>query len=214
MKPEVVALEGEIREAGRKTTGQLRKNMRVPSVLYGPTVKENVLFHVSELEIEKLLSVSRTQFIDLKVDGKNWKTLLKRVEFHPVTDRPLHVDFYVLDASRPVTLRIPIRLTGNAKGVVDGGGRLFQPMQILRIKALPENIPAQIEVDISDLDVGGVFHVSDLDLEGVTILDDPSKAIATVIPPKGAVAGSAEEEEGEETESAEGGEAAESESNE
>src|SRR5690554_4411701 len=97
-QPELYKLEGEKRDLGSKSSDALRENLRIPSVLYGPKIKENVHFSVSEVDLEKILSVSQTKLQELTVDGKVHKTLLKNVEFDPVTDRPLHADFYVLDA--------------------------------------------------------------------------------------------------------------------
>jgi len=183
-KPEVVKLEGEKREPGSKVAGKLRDDLRVPSVLYGPEIKENIHFHVNELELEKILSNPQTKLQELRVDGKTYKTLLKRVEYDPITDRPLHADFYVLADNRRVTLRVPVRLKGTPVGVTDGGGRVFQPLRIVRVKVLPAVIPAQFEVDISNLEIGDSVHVSELDMEGITPLDDSSRTIVTVTPPK------------------------------
>lgn len=183
-KPELVKLEGEKRETGSKLSGQLRKELRVPSVLYGPEIKENIHFHVSEVELEKILSNPQTKLQELNVDGKTYNTLLKNVEYDPITDRPIHADFYVLAENHRVTLRVPIRLKGIPIGVTDGGGRVFQPLRIVRVKVLPSVIPAQFEVDISHLEIGDAVHVSELDMEGITPLDDPSRTIVTVTPPK------------------------------
>lgn len=184
MKPDVVKLEGEKRDTGKKTAEHLRYNMRVPSVLYGPKVEENVHFSIDELELEKILSVSQTSLQELSIDGKTYNTLLKRVEYDPVSDRPLHADFYVLDKDHAVTLQVPIRVKGAAIGVVDGGGRVFQPMRIVRIKVLPDKIPAQFEVDITNLEIGDSIHVGELEMEGITPIDDLSRTIVTIAPPK------------------------------
>lgn len=214
--PEMTKIEGEVRDLSRQATKELRENLRVPAVLYGPEVEENIHFSIDELELEKILRTPRTKLQELTVDGKTFKTLLKRTEFDPVTDRPLHADFYVLSDKHKVTLRVPVRITGNAKGVVENGGRLFQPMTYVRVRVFPENIPSEFEVDISPLEIGHSFHVGDLDLDGIIPLDAMGRTIATIRPPKGAdflenlVAGSAqdvEEEavaEGEEVEGAEG----------
>lgn len=183
-KPEAIKLEGEKRDTGRRTAGKLRSDLRVPSVLYGPKIKENIHFHVSELDLEKILSTPQTKLQELTVDGKTYNTLLKRVEYDPITDRPLHADFYVLADEHRVTLRVPVRLKGTPVGVTDGGGRVFQPLRIVRVKVLPAVIPAQFEVDISKLEIGDSVHVSELDMEGITPLDDPSRTIVTVTPPK------------------------------
>lgn len=183
-QPELYKLEGEKRDLGTKTAESLRENLRIPSVLYGPKVEENVHFSISEVELEKILSVSQTKLQELTVDGTTYKTLLKNVEFDPVSDRALHADFYVLDEETPVKLKIPIRLKGIAKGVRDGGGRVFQPLRIVRIKVMPDRIPAMFELDISDLEIGDSLHVSELDMEGIDPLDDPRRTIVTIAPPK------------------------------
>lgn len=183
--PEVVELKGKKRETGRKAADALRDAMRVPCVMYGPTVDENIHFSIDELTLEKtILSVSKRQIIELEIDGSTYKTLLKKAEFHPITDRPIHVDFYALDDDHKVTLSVPIRLAGTAIGVTEGGGRVFQPMHILRIRVLPERIPGDYTVDISELEIGDSLHVRDLELEGITPLDDLSQTIVTIRPPK------------------------------
>lgn len=182
--PEVVEIEGKLRETGRKVADTLRDSMRVPAVLYGPEMDENIHFSIDELELEKILSVSKRQIIELSVDGTTHKTLLKKTEFHPISDRPIHVDFYALDDERKVTLSVPIRLTGTPIGVRDGGGRIFQPMHILRIRVFPDKIPGEYSIDVSELDISDSLHVRDLELEGITPLDDLSQTIVTIRPPK------------------------------
>lgn len=177
-------LEGEKRELGRKSSEALRAELRIPAVLYGPKQKENIHFSISEPDLEKILSVSTTKLQKLTVDGKEYNTLLKNVEFDPVTDRALHADFYALDEKTPVKIKVPIRLTGTAIGVRDGGGRVFQPLRIVSIKVLPDQIPAQFEIDITDLEIGDSLHVSELDMEGIVPLDDLRSTIVTIAPPK------------------------------
>ena len=181
---ELYELEGEVREISRKEKLKLREDLRVPAVLYGPKVKENIHFSILEADLEKILSVSQTKLQRLTVNGKEYKTLLKTVDYDPVTDRCIHADFYVLDPKTPVKLKVPVRLNGIAKGVRDGGGRVFQPLRIVSIKVVPDKIPAQFELDISDLDIGDSLHVSELDMEGIDPLDEPSRTIVTIAPPK------------------------------
>ena len=183
-KPEVITLEGKVRETGRKAADALRDAMRVPCVLYGPKVDENVHFSLDELEFEKILAVSKRQIIEIEIDGETYRTLLKEVEFHPLTDRPVHVDFYVLADDHKVTLSVPIHLDGIPAGVREEGGRIFQPMHILRIRVTPDLIPGVYSVDISDLNIGDSLHVRDLDLEGIIPLDDLSRTLVTIRPPK------------------------------
>lgn len=124
-KPEYVKLEGTPRETSKKANRELRAAKRVPAVLYGPEVQENTHFSIDELALEKILSRAQTKVQELTIDGKVYKTLLKRTEFDPVTDRPIHADFYVLSDKHKVTLRVPIGIRGTARGVVEGGDVCF-----------------------------------------------------------------------------------------
>ena len=198
-KQELVKIEGTPRELSKKANKALRAEKRVPAVLYGPEIKENIHFSVDELELEKILRKAQTKIQELVVDGKVYKTLLKRMEYDPVTDRPIHADFYVLSDKHKVTLRVPVRVKGTARGVVEGGGRMFQPMKFIRIRVLPEFIPAEFDVDVSPLNIGKSFHVGDLDLEGIVPLDSLSRTIVTIRPPKGALVSEVLEDEDEET---------------
>ncbi len=182
--PEVVDLEGKIRETGRKAADALRDSMRVPCVMYGPEVEENVHFSIDELEFEKILSESKRQILNITVDGEEYSTLLKDVEFHPLTDRPVHADFYLMSEDHKVTLSVPIRLEGTPVGVTEGGGRIFQPMHILRIRVKPDLIPGAYTVDVSELEIGDSLHVRDLELEGIIPLDDLGRTLVTIRPPK------------------------------
>jgi len=182
--PEVVDLEGKKRETGRKAADALRDAMRVPCVMYGPEVDENVHFSIDELEFEKILSESKRQILNITIDGEEYETLLKEVEFHPLTDRPVHADFYVMSEDHKVTLSVPIRLEGTPVGVTEGGGRIFQPMHILRIRVKPDLIPGAYTVDVSELEIGDSLHVRDLELEGIIPLDDLGRTLVTIRPPK------------------------------
>ena len=183
-KPNVVNLEAKERETGSKNADKLREQERIPAVVYGPALKENYNISIDEIELEKILSISRTQIIELEFEnGDTHRALLKNVSFHPVSDRALHADFYVLSEDHEVTLKIPIRLTGTAVGVTDGGGRVFQPMHIVRIKTLPSQIQPEYTLDITPLTIGDSLHVSDLELGDVTPLDDLSRTIVTIRPP-------------------------------
>jgi large subunit ribosomal protein L25 len=205
--PELVKIEGTLRETSKKANRELRAAKRVPAVLYGPEIEENVNFSIDELELERILRKSQTKLQELTVDGKVYKTLLKRTEFDPVTDRPIHADFYVLSDNHKVTLRVPFRVTGAARGVVESGGRLFQPMKYLRIRVLPQYIPAEFVVDITPLKIGQSIHVGDLDLEGIVPIDSLTRTIVNIRPPKGKLVSEVlDDDEDEGAEDAEGAE--------
>lgn len=202
-KAEFKTIEALPRELSKKANRELREQKRVPAVLYGPEVKENLHFSVDELDLERILRTQQTKLVELTFDNKVYKTLVKRAEFHPVTDRPLHVDFYVLSDNHKVTLRIPVTITGNSVGVVENGGRSFQPMKVVSIRVLPEFIPSVFIIDISSLKVGESFHVGDLDLDGIIPIDALGRTIITIRPPKGADFLDSLTADGEEDESAE-----------
>lgn len=182
--PEVVELEGQKRETGRSAANALRDAKRVPCVIYGPKIDDNFHLSIDELELEKILADSRRQFIEISVGDETVKTLLKDVEFHPLSDRPVHVDFYAMADDHKVTLSVPIRLEGTPTGVSEGGGRIFQPLHILNIRVKPELIPGAYTIDVSDLEIGDSLHVRDLELEGIIPLDDLSRTLVTIRPPK------------------------------
>lgn len=197
--PEVTKIEGIKRELGRKSASDLRATRRVPAVLYGPNVTDNIHFSVEEIALEKILSVPTTKLQDITIDGQNYRTLLKNVEFDPITDKPLHADFYVLSDSHPVSLKVPIRLIGTPRGVLEGGGRMFQPLKIMRIKVLPDKIPADFSLDVSHLKIGDTLRVSDVEMDGIIPLDGTTRTIVVIKPPKGAlVEDTPELEEGDE----------------
>jgi large subunit ribosomal protein L25 len=175
--------------------------------LYGPNVTDNIHFSIDEIALEKILSVPTTKLQDITIDGQNYRTLLKNVEFDPITDKPLHADFYVLSDSHPVSLRVPIRLIGTPRGVLEGGGRMFQPLKIMRIKVLPAKIPADFSLDVSHLQIGDTMRVSDVEMDGIIPLDATTRTIVVIKPPKGAlVEDTPELEEGDEADTSDASE--------
>lgn len=198
LKPTIINIESPERPLGKKAVNKLREDSLIPAVIYGPKVKKNIHVTVPELELEKILASGTTNIASFKVDKVGtFDALLSSVEYHPVTDKPLHADFYALDKDTPVTLTIPIRLTGTPAGVVEGG-RMYQPLRKLQVRCDPAKIPAEFTIDISELEIGESLHVSDLVVEGVTPLQDPIRTIVVIRPPKGTieeVLGIEEEEE-------------------
>ena len=192
-KPNVVELSAKVRIIGSTSTNALRRDSEVPGIVYGPKIEANIAIAIDEIQLNKILSVANVQIIRLMIDnGTSIDTLIKKVDFHPVTDRPLHIDFLSLDPEVQVEVVVPIKPIGTAVGATVGG-RIFQPLNKLKIKALPANIPALVNVNISKMKVGSNLRVRHLRLENLTILDDPRKTIATVKPPRGGKAGLAPE---------------------
>ena len=115
-----VALSGNKRaERGTASANILRKEEKIPCVIYGG--KENIHFTVNEIKFNKIINTPEVYFIDLDVEGAKFKAIIKEVQFHPVTDRVLHIDFLEVFEDKAVTLKIPVKLTGRSKGIANGG---------------------------------------------------------------------------------------------
>ncbi|WP_435624415.1 50S ribosomal protein L25/general stress protein Ctc [Flagellimonas sp.] len=206
-----ITIKGSQRESvGKVSTKALRNAGKVPCVLYGG---ENPLhFSADELAFKNLVYTpnAHTAVIELE-DGQKLEAVLQDIQFHPVTDKILHIDFYQLFKDKPVTMNIPVRLEGNSPGVRNGGRLLFRKRK-LSIKALPDLLPDFITVDISKLRIGGTIAVETLLSDDFTIMHPDSTAVVQVKASRTSVDDAEEEEEEEESaegaETAEGGEAA------
>lgn len=202
-----ITIKGSQRESvGKVATKALRNAGKVPCVLYGG--EKPVHFSADELAFKKLVYTpnAHTAVIALE-DGQKIDTVLQDIQFHPVTDRILHVDFCQLFKDKLIVMDIPVRLEGNAPGVRNGGRLLFRKRK-LTIKALPDQLPDFIAIDISKLKIGGSIAVEALLSDNYTILHPNHMAVVQVKASRTAMAGSDEEDE-EQTEGTEGGESAE-----
>ncbi|KAB5490843.1 MULTISPECIES: 50S ribosomal protein L25/general stress protein Ctc [Flagellimonas] len=203
-----ITIKGSQRESvGKVATKTLRNAGKVPCVLYGG--EKPLHFSAEELEFRDLVYTpnAHTAVIELE-NGQKLDAVLQDIQFHPVTDKILHVDFYQLFKDKPVTMDIPVRLEGNSPGVRNGGRLLFRKRK-LSIKALPELLPDFITVDISKLRIGGTIAVETVLSDDYTILHPDSTAIVQVKASRTSIADEAEDEEegAEGAEAAEGGEA-------
>ncbi|MEI7726641.1 MAG: 50S ribosomal protein L25 [Bacteroidota bacterium] len=173
-----VSLSGSLREnVGKKDAKMHRKEFKVPCVMYGG--KEQIHFVADEKALMKIMHTPIAYIFELSVDGKKHSTIVQDVQYHPVTDRMLHVDFMQIIPEKPVIIGIPIKVIGVAPGVLRGG-RLIKKMRKLVIKALVQNLPDEITVSIDGLEIGDSVKVSDMVLENVTFLDPASNVIVGV----------------------------------
>jgi len=187
-------LEAEPRGEGNPR--ELRRRGLVPGVVYGHGVHR--LIQVERGELERLLAkITRSSRITLALDGGEWETFIKEIQYDPLTDRVLHIDFYLPSAEREVKMEVPILLRGEPEGR-RLGGVLRRLLTKVLVKALPRDIPELIELDVSHLGVGESIRVADIELEGVRILTPPETTIATVKIPRRAAAQVAAEAEAEE----------------
>lgn len=188
MAQNVLAAEPRER-SGKESARKIRRAGRIPAILYGRG-KPSVPLSLDPRDLEKLLQTSDAglnTLIDLKLpkDGKQGEkvVLVKEIQRDPVRGYLLHVDLLELDLTETVEVSVPIHLTGKSKGV-EMGGVLDHTLRELEIECLPRAIPDEIEVDVSQLEIGDVIHVSDLRLpEGVELRSDPELAVAHVFAP-------------------------------
>jgi large subunit ribosomal protein L25 len=178
-----ITLDVQPRETGKTATKAVRREGLVPCVLYGVHT-DPVHFAVETLALRPLIFTTETYRVALSLDGDDHEAILKQVDFHPVTDQPLHADFLALTAGETLTMTIPVRLEGTPRGV-KAGGILSQPLSAIEIRALPKDIPGHISIDVSALEVGESLHVDELDFgDAIELLTDPARTIATVTAPK------------------------------
>lgn len=188
-------IEAQPRETGSKAAREIRNNNRVPCILYGRTVESTPL-QIPIGALNKLICRRTAPVAEVQMDGNTWHCILKDYDLHPITDRPLHADFQALEEGEEVTLTVPVQYTGIPVGQQNGGDTQ-QIARELTISVLPENIPSQIEVDVTDLAIGDSIHVYDLDVE-YEIKTSRNQTLVTVVAPQIEAAPSAEEEEEEE----------------
>ena len=208
-----ITINGSKRESvGKVATKALRNAGKVPCVLYGGD--QAMHFSADELSFSKLVYTPNVYTASIELEnGDKFKAILKDIQFHPVTDKILHVDFYELSEDREVTMDIPVRIIGNSPGVMLGGN-LRNPYRTLRVRAIPSNLPDFINADISTLNIGDKLSVAELlALGDFTILHPENTIVAQVRVSRLAVSAEGEDEEDEEegtegAEGAEGGEAA------
>lgn len=173
-----VSLSGSLRgNVGKKDAKGHRREGNVPCVMYGG--KEQVHFVANEKELMKVMHTPVVTLFNVTINGKSYQTIVQDVQYHPVTDRLLHVDFKEILPEKMVTIGVPIRVTGTSPGVLRGG-KLVKKMRKLTIKALVQHLPDEVVVSIDKLDIGQTLKVSEMVLENVAFLDAPSSVIVSI----------------------------------
>jgi large subunit ribosomal protein L25 len=173
-----IAISGSLREnVGKRDAKELRYQSLVPAVLYGGPTQTH--FAVSAADLKAVVYTPVVHFIDLQIAGVTSQAIIKDIQFHPLTEQIIHVDFLLLDEKKPVTIEIPIKLTGSSAGV-KAGGKLVQKLRKLRIKALPKDHLDAIEVSIEGLEVGKSVKVAEIKLDNLTITNAIEDTIVSV----------------------------------
>lgn len=181
---------------GKGVARKLRSEGRIPAVVYGHG-REPQPLSINSRELDRLLDhiAAEATVIDLDIDGKPARTLIREIQRHPFKRQILHVDFQELVAGEKISVRLPIILVGVPDGVRLDGGILDQTMRELEVEVDPSNIPNHVDIDVTKLTIGSSIHVRDITLpEGVEVLDDGDASVCVVSAPRAAVEAVAAEE--------------------
>ncbi|MFV0248227.1 MAG: 50S ribosomal protein L25/general stress protein Ctc [Tenacibaculum sp.] len=173
-----ITIEGSKRESvGKLATKALRNAGKVPCVLYGGD--KPVHFSADEKAFSPLVYTPNVYTATIKLKDQAYNAVLQDIQFHPVSDKILHIDFYQLFNHKPITMDIPVKLTGNSKGVLTGGA-LRQNLRKLKVRALPDNLPDFIEADITNLEIGNKLYITEVENKNYTLLHPSNTVIAQV----------------------------------
>ena len=174
-----ITIEGQLRtEMGKQATRQLRSEEKVPGVIYGGAKEVN--FSALATSFKSLVYTPDFQLAEIKVDGGTYRCILKDLQFDKVTDQLIHADFLELVEDKKVVATIPIKFTGAAKCVKDGG-KLITKMKVLKVKTLPKYLKENIEVDLTELELNGNVRVEDVKADNYEILNSPRIPIASIV---------------------------------
>jgi large subunit ribosomal protein L25 len=199
-----LTINGNLREeTGKSSSKQLRKSENVPCVIYGG--KENIHFYAHKNSFKNLVYTPDAHIVNLDLEGKNLKAVMKDIQFHPVTDEIMHIDFVEVFDNKPVVVEVPLKITGDSPGV-KAGGKLRIKLRKLKVKGLMSDIPEILPVDISRLNIGQSVKVGDLSFDKIELLDSAKSLVLAVATARGAQKAEEEAEE-----AAEGSQAAETE---
>jgi len=173
-----IAISGSKRgNVGKRDAKELRYEGKVPAVLYGG--KDQTHFAVNASDLKALIYTPEVQFVELDIEGTKVQAIVQDAQFHPLNEQIIHVDFFELNAEKPLVMQIPVKLTGTSPGV-KMGGKLVQKLRKLRVKALPASMPQHVEVSIEPLEVGKSVRVRDLKFDNFEITNTPEDTIVSV----------------------------------
>ncbi|MFN5223466.1 MAG: 50S ribosomal protein L25/general stress protein Ctc [Bacteroidota bacterium] len=161
----------------KQETKKLRDTGMVPCVLYGGS--ENIHFHAPVLDFRGLVYTPEVFTVNINVDGKTFKAVMQEIQFHPVNDSLMHIDFLEINPGKPVIMHVPVKINGTSEGQRQGG-KLITKARKLKVKALANHLPDAVDVDITSLQIGQSVRVSDLKIEGVEFLDSPNNILVGV----------------------------------
>ena len=165
------------KELGKKSSKELRKELNVPCVIYGG--KENIHFYTHENNFKNLLFTPDAHIVNLKIEGKEFNVVLKEIQYHPVSDRIIHIDFTEISQGKPIIIGIPIKVSGDSVGI-KAGGKLRIRRRNLLVKGLANDIPEFLPIDITELKIHQSIKVGDLSFDKIELLD-PKKSMVLAV---------------------------------
>ena len=183
-------------EVGAANAKQIRKEGNIPCNLYG--INGNINFYVNEIIFNKIINSPEVYFVELDIEGRKHNAIIKEVQFHPVTDRTLHVDFLEVAEDKQVNVTLPIQTTGVSKGIL-AGGKLRVVTRRLKVRALAKDLPEFITIDITPLKVGQAVKVGELSVPGITFLDAANAVVVAIRTSRVATSTASQDEEETET---------------
>jgi len=198
------ALRANVRETNKIANRALRNQGKVPCVLYGG--EKQVYFSALENDLNKLVNTPDVYLLNIDIDGETYQAIVQDIQFHPLTDRIIHVDFLQVFDDKEVTVNIPVNFIGIPIGVRNGGNLLVRKRAI-KTRAIPANLPDAIDINIEELKIGKFLYIGDIRDEKYTFLAGDKSVIVGVKTARGAIEDEEEGEEGTEEGSAEGGDA-------
>ncbi|MGQ2983166.1 50S ribosomal protein L25/general stress protein Ctc [Flavobacterium sp.] len=173
-----ITIKGSERESvGKAATRVARNAGMVPCVLYGGD--QPVHFNAEESAFKNLVYTPNVHTVVIDLAGKTYEAILQDIQFHPVSDKILHIDFYQLDPAKEITMEVPVKVVGKSKGVMEGGV-LRLNLRKLKVRALPANLPDFVEADITELEMGNKLYVTKLPTENFKLLHPENTVVAQV----------------------------------
>ena len=173
-------LNGEIRQKGNKAVLKaFRRQGLVPCNLYGAGIEDNILFTVNEKELKGITHTPASYIVDLNLGGKVYTAVAHECQWHPVEDNCLHADFLAVDEKKPIVIDVPLKLFGHPKGV-QAGGKFSQSARSLKVSALMKDLPDQLDVDVTPLELDKRMVAGDLKFDGLQIVSDKNTIICSV----------------------------------
>lgn len=186
----------EREHVGKTNTRALRNQGNVPCVLYGG--EKQVTFYAHENDFRKLVYTPDTFLVELDIEGSKTKAVMQDIQFHPVTDKILHIDFLEVFDNKPVTVSLPVILQGIALGVRNGGNLLFRRPKIIT-KGLISNLPDSISINVEDLAIGMFIYIKDISIDGCEFLAPPNSVVVGVKTARAALLETVDNEDDEES---------------